>query len=262
MDRVPLEQADEVRWAAAVVESLLASFEDRELAEARDPMRAVAWLTSDSLADRRALTVAQKLRAMAMAAVDPRDGVPALAFDDGREAAFTTHISVADTFGNVVALTQSLGPTLGARVVTPGLGFVYASTLGGYLMGGGPGYRPWSSQAPMVILEQCRPALVVGGAGARRILSALVMALSRVLQEDEELDDALAAPRLHATGGHVEVQDGWGIRGELGAFGYEVQTREPSYFARLNFVAIQSDGTFRGAGEPRWPESAAGGPRR
>ena len=67
--------------------------------------------------------------------------------DDGSEHPFTTHVSVADTFGNAVALTQSLGPTLGARVVTPGLGFLYASTLGGYLSGGGPGYRPWSSQA-------------------------------------------------------------------------------------------------------------------
>ena len=86
-----------------------------------------------------------------------------------------------------MALTQSLGPTGGARVVTPGLGFLYASTLGGYLAGGGPGYRPWSSQAPLLVLQEGEPWLVLGGAGARRILSALVATLTRVVDQ--------AAPR-------------------------------------------------------------------
>jgi gamma-glutamyltranspeptidase/glutathione hydrolase len=254
LDRIPLEQADEPRWTAAVVESLLAGFEDREVAEAMDPTTAVAWLTSDSVADRRAAVIARKLRAMSVPAV--------VALADGHESSFTTHVSVADTFGNVVALTQSLGPTLGARVVTPGLGFIYASTLGGYLTGGGPGYRPWSSQAPLVVMSGGRPELVIGGAGARRILSALVTVLSRTLQGGEDLEAALAAPRLHATAGRVELQEGWGVAGELAAFGYEVRERESSYFARLNAVAVLRDGTFRGAGEPRWTESAAGGPRR
>jgi gamma-glutamyltranspeptidase/glutathione hydrolase len=199
---------------------------------------------------------------MAMAGLDPSRGVPALALDDGRESAFTTHVSVADTFGNVVALTQSLGPTMGARVVTPGLGFVYASTLGGYLTGGGPGYRPWSSQAPLVVTRDGRPELVIGGAGARRILSALVTTLSRSLQSGDDLADAMGAPRLHTTGGTVELQEGWSVAGEIGAFGYEVRERETSYFARLNAVEIGADGTFRGVAEPRWSESAAGGPRR
>jgi gamma-glutamyltranspeptidase/glutathione hydrolase len=263
LDRVAIEEADEARWTAAVVESLLAGFEDRELAEAAmEPQAAVEWLTSDSLADRRATQVARKLRAMAMAGLDPSRGVPALALDDGRESAFTTHVSVADTFGNVVALTQSLGPTMGARVVTPGLGFVYASTLGGYLTGGGPGYRPWSSQAPLVVTRDGRPELVIGGAGARRILSALVTTLSRSLQSGDDLADAMGAPRLHTTGGTVELQEGWSVAGEIGAFGYEVRERETSYFARLNAVEIGADGTFRGVAEPRWSESAAGGPRR
>ena len=60
----------------------------------------------------------------------------------------------------------------------------------------------------------------------------------------------------------MELQEEWGVAGELAAFGYEVREREASYFARLNAVAVLRDGTFRGAGEPRWTESAAGGPRR
>lgn len=262
LDRVGVDAADRERWVAALVETLLAGFEDREIAQEWPAARAVAWLTSDSLAERRAAGVRTALHEMETSS-RPRDGaVPALARDDGSEPPFTTHVSVADTLGNVVSLTQSLGPTLGARVVTPGLGFLYASTLGGYLTGGGPGHRPWSSQAPLIVLRSGRPVLVIGGAGARRILSALVSTLARVVEGGVDLEEALRAPRLHPTGDRVEVQEGWGVADALGRLGFRVVSREPSYFARLNAVEILPDGTFRGVGEPRWDESTAAGPRR
>lgn len=263
VDRLEMAPSDEGMWAATLAEALLAGFEDRESAEATlSPPEAVAWLTSDSLAERRAGEIASKLRVDAVTAMNPHSGISATAFDDGSEPAFTTHISVADTFGNVVALTQSLGPTLGARVVTPGLGFLYASTLGGYLTGGGPGYRPWSSQAPLVVVREGTPTLVIGGAGSRRILSALVGTLTRALREGVPLDQALSGPRLHPTGPRVDVQEGWAAAEALERLGYEVTLRESSYFARLNAVEILSPRFFRGVGEPRWSESAAGGPRR
>jgi len=262
LDRVGVDPLDEGGWAAALVEALLAGFEDREAAEAWPPERAVAWLTADSLAERRAAGIAEKLRAMETSALDPAEDIPAPAFDDGSESGFTTHISVADTFGNVVSVTQSLGPTLGARVVTPGLGFLYASTLGGYLTGSGPGYRPWSSQAPLILVRGERPWLVIGGAGARRILSALVSTLERVVEGGATLEEALRAPRLHPTGDRVEVQEGWDVATALTSLGYRVSPRETSYFARLNAVEILPDGTFRGAGEPRWSETTAAGPGR
>ena len=33
----------------------------------------------------------------------------------------------------IVCLTQTIGPTMGSKVATPGLGFLYAQTMGGYL---------------------------------------------------------------------------------------------------------------------------------
>lgn len=271
LDRLPEVPDDEGARSSALARALLAGFEDRERAEDDlPPAEAVAWLTSDSLAERRAREISAALAAesgmaIASASVEVpgvRPGVSPLAFDDGSEPAFTTHISVADTFGNAVALTQSLGPSLGSRVVTPGLGFLYASTLGGYLTGGGPGYRPWSSQAPLVVLRDGAPALVIGGAGSRRILSALVGTLERAVGRGEPLEAALAGPRLHPTGSRVEVQVGWGAAEALATRGWEVALREPSYFARLNAVEILGPRSFRGVGEPRWSESAAGGPRR
>lgn len=266
---------DEAAWAAVVAEALEASFQDRETAEPWPAERGVAWLTSDTLADRRALEIGRRL-ATAGVQLAPGASGPKRTASAGRgdirassaripvaapadEHPFTTHVSVADTFGNVVALTQSLGPTGGARVVTPGLGFLYASTLGGYLAGGGPGYRPWSSQAPLLVLRDGAPWLVVGGAGSRRILSAIVATLSRVLDRDLTLEAAMAAPRLHPSEGTMHVEAGWLAADALRTLSYEVEERPRDYFARVNVVQVSGE-SFLGVGEPRWLESAAAGP--
>ena len=46
----------------------------------------------------------------------------------------TTHLSASDKEGNVIALTQTIGPNMGSKVVTNGLGFLYAVTLGDILV--------------------------------------------------------------------------------------------------------------------------------
>ena len=47
----------------------------------------------------------------------------------------TTHLTVTDKNGMVVSLTQTVGTTMGSKVVTPGLGFVYAPNIG-WIFGG------------------------------------------------------------------------------------------------------------------------------
>lgn len=247
---------EEWAWAEAVAGALVVGFEDRETAEGMLPDAAVAWLTSDSLLDRRARE---------LSGTGEEDGTLALAARPGAgmdevEPPFTSHVSVADTFGNVVALTQSLGPTGGARVATMDLGFLYASTLGGYLTAGGPGYRPWSSQAPLMVVNEDGPFIVAGGAGARRIISAMVTTLSRVFHRGMGLEDAMAAPRLHPTGGRIYIEEGWEVGEFLAERGHDVQEREGSYFARLNVIEV-GDGQMTGIAQAEWSGASAAGPR-
>ncbi len=252
LDRTDLP-ADEGAWTKVVAEALVAGFEDRELAEAMPPDVAVAWLTSDSLLARRAREVEEATRR------GRGPGVEA-ATTERTEPPFTSHLSVADAQGNVVALTQSLGPSGGARVATPTLGFLYASTLGGYLTAGGPGYRPWSSQAPLLVMADDGPVLVAGGAGARRIISALVATLSRVLHRGAAIGEASTAPRFHPTGGRLYIEEGWGVIDALEGTAGEVVPRDRSYFARLNLIEIEG-GRWRGVAEAGWSGASAAGPR-
>ncbi len=197
-----------------------------------------------------------------LAGFDERDRAWADAVD---EPAHTTHLSVADGEGRLVALTQSIGPAFGSHVAHPEFGFLYASTQG-YLVSE-PGSRPFSSMSPLFILENGEPTWVLGGAGARRIVSAMVTVLSRGIDGGDSLEEAMAAPRFHALGGpeiRLEERSGarWGeaAREQLSHDGFQVSTSEvPDFFARLH--AIRWDavaGEWVGVADPRRVGSARG----
>jgi len=137
-------------WISLVAQALEASFQDRAASQHLPPDQEAAKLTSKAWAASRA----SKIR--------PDGHLPA--GDSVFDPSHTTHLSVIDRQGMVVALTQSLGPNFGSKVVTPGLGFLYAATMG-YLAARAPGDRPFSSQAPLIVLQDGRPVYVMGAGG-------------------------------------------------------------------------------------------------
>jgi len=189
--------------------------------------------------------------------------------DPAHTLGHTTHLSTADADGMVVSLTQTLGPNMGSKVVTPGLGFLYASTLGGYLSSvDEPGERARSNIAPFIVARDGEVVLVLGAAGGGMIPPAVVHAVTRVIDFGMDLPEALEAPR--AVGGYdgalrVETSPmiGWTEAevAEMRAMGLEVQEVERSgAFGRVH--GIQRDpatGLWIGAADPDW-EGVARGP--
>ncbi len=257
LERFPLgDHAGRAEWLALVAQALELAFEDRAAAIASDTIG-----PNELTSKERAGVLAERVRFQARedaAAVGARD----------LEPAHTTHLSVADSAGGVVALTQSVGPTMGSKVATRGLGFAYAATMG-YLGDIGPGDRPMSSQSPLIVERAGKPVLVLGGAGGRRIISALVAVLARVIDERLPLTDAMAAPRLHTTSGRIDVESRAGSAwpdaavADLRALGFEARTRgDAPYFARINAIAWEADGTLVGVPDPRWEGKALAPTRR
>jgi gamma-glutamyltranspeptidase / glutathione hydrolase len=193
-------------------------------------------------------------------AADPRfPWRPGELVSDPADREATTHFSVADADGTVVAVTQSLGPSLGTRLVAPGLGFLYATRLGSE-----PGSRPSSTIAPTVVLGPGgEPLVALGGAGDARIISAVIQVLSRSIDQGLSPEEALRAPRVHPDGPAAlrveEGVDGWdaGVRSALEAAGFEISTAPPGFFGRVHAVWSEA-GEVVGAAEPRWAGSAAG----
>jgi gamma-glutamyltranspeptidase/glutathione hydrolase len=258
------DRVGDSEWVALTAQALLLSFEDRTQDLGTDEERAAILVSKDWAAER------------AGEVNDPREA-PALSVGTGgagrrvvsmRESAHTTHLSVADRDGGLVALTQSLGPTLGSKVAAPGLGFLYAATMG-YLGAVAPGARPFSSQSPLIVLNDGKPAYVLGGAGARRIISAIVEVVSRLVDEDVSLAEAMALPRFHPTNATIFIEGRraatWSAANmaELASFGFAPEARgSATYFAVLHGIEFEvATGDYIGVADPRYHGSATGARR-
>ena len=190
----------------------------------------------------------------------------------------TTHLSTADAGGMAVALTQTIGPAMGSKIATPGLGFLYAATLGGYLGRLEPGERARSNIAPFMVFDDGEPMLVLGAAGGARIVSAVVQAVCRVVDQGLSLPEALAAARLHPmqgslnspgteSGFQMETSPGIGwspdVLVQLRDLGFAVrEVPGAAAFGRIHGLHFDAaTATWTGAADPDWEGSAAA-PRR
>jgi gamma-glutamyltranspeptidase/glutathione hydrolase len=192
----------------------------------------------------------------------------------------TTHVSVADRYGNVVALTQSLGRVMGACVMTPGLGFPYNNLLEGfdldhpqsptYLL---PLRAPRGAMAPTIVLKDGKPVLVLGSAGSDRIPTSIVNVIVNVVDRGMELKAAVERPRVLWGGGtehQVYVERAGAVSADLAAalerFGYTdvylqkfpARADDLAAFGGVNAIAIDRDGTLHGVGDPRRQGTPAG----
>ncbi len=188
----------------------------------------------------------------------------------------TTHFSIADTNGMFVSLTQTLGPTMGSKVVTPGLGFLYASTLGGYLSDCCyPGERARSNISPFMVVKDGEVILTLGAAGGARIPPAIVNVISRVIDFDMTLPQALLEPRVAPDRAGLERRYspdflsvetspdiGWTDQEVLQMQELGINISEVSRtgsFGRIHGIQYDPDtGTFIGGADPDWEGSARG----
>ncbi len=191
----------------------------------------------------------------------------------GDNSHHTTHLVTADCSGMTVSMTQTLGPLFGAKVSDPDLGVVYAATMGTYLSAAdqSPGSRPRTTIAPTVVTKDGEVVMVLGAAGGLRILSAITQVISRYVDQEMSLEEALAAPRLHPmsdSDNEQRVVDPMGIRLEgnwpneivelIGSAEFEVEVNDRvGAFGRVHALERLPSG-WSGNADPDWEGAAAG----
>lgn len=114
--------------------------------------------------------------------------------------AHTTHISIADSAGNVVSMTLTLGDDSGSGFVVPGTGVLMNDALAAFtskvpnaLEGGKRAATPLS---PAIILKDNHPLIAIGSPGGDAIPPAILQVLLNVMVYKQSLGDAVAAPRV------------------------------------------------------------------
>ena len=119
----------------------------------------------------------------------------------------TTHLSVADREGNVVALTQTLLSIFGSKVVLPGTGILMNNGIMWFDPRPGrpnsiaPGKWPLSNMCPTVVERAGGLRVAAGGSGGRRILSAVFQLVSFIVDHAMSMEDAMHTPRIDVSGG-------------------------------------------------------------
>ena len=201
-----LTPADRTRAFHLYLEASRFSFADRN-AYLADPDYfdvPLAGLLSDGFAaERRALI--DPTRA-ASSPVAPGNPYP---YDTAGEASVTavhsettTHLTVADRWGNVVSYTFTIESTGGNGIVVPGWGFLLNNELTDFNFDSlthpnrvEGGKRPRSSMSPTIVLDDGRPFLALGSPGGSTIITTVLQILVDRLDLGATLPEAIAAPR-------------------------------------------------------------------
>jgi gamma-glutamyltranspeptidase/glutathione hydrolase len=168
-------------------------------------------LLSQGFADTRACLInPAKALVSPVAPADPRQPVACGAGTTGAPTPYegenTTHLTVADKWGNVVAYTLTIEQEGGSGIVVPGRGFILNNELTDFSFTPvtpgvpdpnlpGPGKRPRSSMAPTIVLQHGKPLLAVGSPGGASIITTVLQILVGRLDRGLSLEDAIAAPR-------------------------------------------------------------------
>ncbi|GGJ40203.1 gamma-glutamyltranspeptidase [Streptomyces lacrimifluminis] len=214
LERTDLSKASEVRFLHRYIEASRIAFADRGRWVGDPAFEDVPTkeLLSQSYADsRECLIKDDAVLTSPVAPGDPRN--PAACTSTGiaapttYEGENTTHLTVADKWGNVVSYTLTIEQTGGSGITVPGRGFLLNNELTDFSFAPanpavhdpnlpGPGKRPRSSMSPTIVLDaQGKPVVALGSPGGASIITTVLQTLTGFLDRGLPLVDAIAAPR-------------------------------------------------------------------
>ena len=228
------------------------------------------WLTSKKYGAQLAATIdMQKAR-------DSNDVLPGV--EPIYESEDTTHFSIMDSDGNVVANTTTLNFSFGSGIAVPGAGFLLNNEMDDFsakpgvmnafgMLGGdanavAAGKRPLSSMTPTIVFADGKPWFATGSPGGSRIITVVLQMVVNVIDYNMNIAEAANAPRMH----HqwypdvLTLEPGFSpdtIR-ILQQRGHDVQNSRTS--SGSTQTVAWRNGIFRGASDTRRPGAGSAAP--
>ena len=193
-----------------------------------------------------------------------------------KESEQTTHLSVMDAEGNMVAVTTTLNGGYGSRTVVGGAGFLLNNEMddfsakpgvpnmygavGGEANAIAPGKRMLSSMTPTLLLKNNKPLLVVGTPGGTTIPTSVFQAIVNIVDFGMSADDAINKPKFH----HQWLPDEVAVEKDFDAntkkqlqqMGYKITER--GAIGRTEAILINKNGKRETAADKRGDDSVAG----
>lgn len=182
-----------------------------------------------------------------------------------KESEETTHLSVVDQWGNMVAVTTTLNAGYGSKTVVAGAGFFLNDEMDDFSVKPGvpnmygavgteanaiqPGKRMLSSMTPTVILREGKPFMVVGTPGGTTIPTSVFQSIVNVIDFGLNTEDAVNKPKFHHQWlpDRIDVENDFpkNVLDTLQQMGYNIHKR--GHIGRTELIRIgkgKNDTTF------------------
>jgi len=186
------------------------------------------------------------------------------------EEEYTTHFVVADSHGNVVTSTQTLGELFGSKVMVPGTGIWLNNSMQyctfepkGNPMDAIAGRRKLAGFCPMLIMREGKPWIAIGSPGGHTIVQTVPQIVMNMIDFRMDVQKAIAAPRLSfvesdltAVDEHMRADVATGLVG----IGHKVTARR---LGNAHGLTVEYDKkgrpiSFTGGADPRGEGAAIG----
>ncbi len=194
-----------------------------------------------------------------------------------RESGQTTHYSVADAEGNMVAVTYTLNSSYGSKLAVSGCGFLLNNEMDDFaiapgvpnlygLVGGEankiePAKRMLSSMSPTIVLKGGEPLIILGSPGGSQIITAVTQVIVGLSRFHLPLERALSQPRFH----HQWLPDNilleersFDINVKQGLLKLGHVIKETDMIGEIHAVYIDGAGLMTAVADRRGPGSAGG----
>lgn len=190
------------------------------------------------------------------------------------ESPNTTHYSIADAQGNLVANTYTLNFSFGSGITVPGTGILLNNEMDDFSAKPGtpnayglvgtdanqiePHKRPLSSMTPTLVFKDGKPVLVTGSPGGSRIITTVLQNIVNVIDYDMNVAQAVSSPRFHHQWQpdvlYLEPGFSPDTQALLRQRGYQVENVRTMGSAQSVMIG---KGLFFGAADPRRPDARA-----
>lgn len=217
-----------------------------------------------------------------MSNYNPSSATPSSSIWAGKipyESEQTTHISIMDAEGNMVAVTTTLNDSYGSKTVVGGAGFILNDEMDDFSIKPGvpnmygavggdanaiaPGKRMLSSMTPTIVLKDNKPFMVVGTPGGTTIPTSVFQSIINVVDFGMNAYDAVNKPKFHHQWlpDTVYIEKGFNEQTAtaLKKMNYKLVEREA--IGRTEMILISYEGDkikLQAAADKRGDDSAAG----
>jgi len=181
----------------------------------------------------------------------------------------TTHYSIGDSEGNMVAVTKTINHFCGSCIVPYETGILLNNSMSDFsidknnINAVAPFKKPLSTMSPTIILKNDKPYAIIGSPGGSRIICIIVQVISKLIDHNMNIMEAINSPRITEDTNNIIVYEGRinnKVVKELEMMGHKTK-KVLNYDIKMGGVQgikYMDDGKIEGTADPRRDGRAVG----